>query len=280
MSIAFLRTRLSLYVTCTRALIHSPSRVDDKRLTQDESLTRDTVTASSQAPERRTKAFILDAAGTKTNTQAASSGSGHSCAADFDTYECTRADMPTAHSIAIAAPSISSKRTHIITSKPHCNCLSFTPCLLKEIVGSFGLFLRADDRTLTLTHPIHARMCIEVDVSKPLPTRVWIRSSKEEEVGFWQKIVYEGNISYCYHCCLLGHDFSECRKAHPQLASKNAAPKVGGNSNPNVHNKQGLITNKQSSSQHKHPPKQLEGKKTWKKKSKNRDKGPRKHSQS
>lgn len=127
MSIAFLRTRLSLYVTCTRALIHSPSRVDDKRLTQDESLTRDTVTASSQAPERRTKAFILDAAGTKTNTQAASSGSGHSSAATFFFFYDTTKQIYTSclwcNVFSLRACIRGSISTNYVTSQHYCEHL-------------------------------------------------------------------------------------------------------------------------------------------------------------
>lgn len=51
---------------------------------------------------------------------------------------------------------------------------------LKGLVGTFGRFLRADDRTLALAHPMFARVCVEMDVSQPLPSRVWVGPSKEE----------------------------------------------------------------------------------------------------
>lgn len=60
----------------------------------------------------------------------------------------------------------------------------FHIAFLNEIVGSFGHFLRADQSTITLTHPMHARVCMEVDVSNhPLPTKVWIGTGPNE--GFW-----------------------------------------------------------------------------------------------
>lgn len=86
----------------------------------------------------------------------------------------------------------------------------FTPSFLYCIGYSFGHYLRADDRTLALTHPMYARICVEIDVSLILPARIWIGTSKEE--GFWQPIEFEGNISFCEGCGLLGHLEEDCRK--------------------------------------------------------------------
>lgn len=69
--------------------------------------------------------------------------------------------------------------------------------ILKGVVNSFARFLRTDERTLTPEHPMYARVCVEIDLSKPLPPRVWVGTSKEN--GFWQKVVYEGNVAYCSH---------------------------------------------------------------------------------
>lgn len=56
------------------------------------------------------------------------------------------------------------------------------PChfWLLHTLGTFGRFLRADDRTPALAHPMFARVCVEMDVSQPLPSRVWVGPSKEE----------------------------------------------------------------------------------------------------
>lgn len=84
-----------------------------------------------------------------------------------------------------------------------------------------GNFLHADDCTLTLSHPMYARICIEVDVSLILPSRVWIGTSKE--TGFWQQLEFEGNVAYCDGCGLLEHIEDDCRKKRrgvPQTARK------------------------------------------------------------
>lgn len=46
----------------------------------------------------------------------------------------------------------------------------FHPSYLREISNTFGEFLRADDRTLEVNHPIYARVCVEMEISKPKPT--------------------------------------------------------------------------------------------------------------
>lgn len=51
---------------------------------------------------------------------------------------------------------------------------------------------------------------VEVNVAEALPSRIWIGSSKEN--GFWQSVEYEGNVSYCTGCGLIGHTVGDCRK--------------------------------------------------------------------
>lgn len=53
---------------------------------------------------------------------------------------------------------------------------------------------------------------MEVDISKPLPSRVWIGCGKDKESGFWQKLVFESNIDYCPKCQLQGHNLDNCRR--------------------------------------------------------------------
>ncbi|KAD2394439.1 hypothetical protein E3N88_41416 [Mikania micrantha] len=72
-------------------------------------------------------------------------------------------------------------------------------------------WVRADQRTLELTHPMYALVCMEVDISQPLPSKVWIGTWKDE--GFYQKMVFECKLALCHHCNLRGHSPTECRKA-------------------------------------------------------------------
>ncbi|GJV03532.1 hypothetical protein Tco_1337101 [Tanacetum coccineum] len=39
-------------------------------------------------------------------------------------------------------------------------------------------------------------VCMEVDISQPLPLKVWIGTGKDE--GFYQKMVFEGKLAFCH----------------------------------------------------------------------------------
>lgn len=64
--------------------------------------------------------------------------------------------------------------------------------------------------TLALTSQQYAKICVEMDVSKPFLKNLWIGTLKEYE---WMvSLEYEGNQAYCTYCGLLGHMEGLCRK--------------------------------------------------------------------
>lgn len=84
---------------------------------------------------------------------------------------------------------------------------------IAAIANSFSHFLDTDMRTKTCASMRYARACVEVDVTRPLPTKVWIDLPNNK--GFWQNIVFEGNMAFCSHCKIHGHELSVCRKRKP-----------------------------------------------------------------
>lgn len=78
------------------------------------------------------------------------------------------------------------------------------------IINSFASFLDIDARTKACATLRYARACAEIDVIQPIPDSVWI--ALPDGQGFWQPIEIEGNIKYCSHCRIHGHEFAECRK--------------------------------------------------------------------
>lgn len=74
----------------------------------------------------------------------------------------------------------------------------FNPMFLKRIGNSIGKFLLEDEMAANMQLVVHARICVEIDVSQPLPPRIWIGENKE--CGFWQKLEYEGNNAFCTKC--------------------------------------------------------------------------------
>ncbi|KAL0015575.1 hypothetical protein SO802_002644 [Lithocarpus litseifolius] len=70
--------------------------------------------------------------------------------------------------------------------------------LLKEIGESIGKVLRIDSHTAMEARGKYARICIQIDVNKPLVNTICIGSFK-------QVVYYEGIHSLCFSCGRLGH---------------------------------------------------------------------------
>lgn len=75
-----------------------------------------------------------------------------------------------------------------------------------------------DAATAEISHLSVARLCVEIDLLKRLPPRIWLDYESLE--GIWQDIIYEKFPLYCKHCKRLGHDMSYRKIAHPDLAKK------------------------------------------------------------
>nr|GMC69449.1 ABC transporter F family member 4-like [Ipomoea batatas] len=77
------------------------------------------------------------------------------------------------------------------------------PCL-KQIVKPIGRFLHVDAATAKFSRPNVAKVKVEVDLLKPLSSRMFIRMGSKkpgkENEGFWQPIEYEKVPPYCLTC--------------------------------------------------------------------------------
>lgn len=69
--------------------------------------------------------------------------------------------------------------------------------------------LKLDAATLSLSRPSVARICVEIDLRNPLPSRIWIGLGQS---GFWQPVSYENLPEYCFDCHSLGHAQPDCGK--------------------------------------------------------------------
>nr|UOX39822.1 DUF4283 domain-containing protein [Erythronium dens-canis] len=97
--------------------------------------------------------------------------------------------------------------------------------ILSLIGNSFARFIEADPETTNTMKPSHPRICVEIDVSNPLPTKVFIQIGEAD--GFWQAIAFEGNPAYCSFCRMHGHTTPLCRKrilAEDKHTHRTAAP--------------------------------------------------------
>lgn len=81
---------------------------------------------------------------------------------------------------------------------------------LHRLGSTLGNVLRVHTDTLNLTQQVFAKVCIEMDITKPFVESVWIGTSKEQ--GWKIDVEYQGNQTYCTFCGLLGHTVGLCRK--------------------------------------------------------------------
>ncbi|XP_027183870.1 uncharacterized protein LOC113782162 [Coffea eugenioides] len=93
---------------------------------------------------------------------------------------------------------------------------------LFQIAEVVGVPLLVDAATLAVSRPSVARVCVEVDLMKQRPSRVWIGTGQHD--GFWQELVPENLPPYCSHCFRQGHTEVGCHVLHPALKPV----KVGG----------------------------------------------------
>lgn len=82
---------------------------------------------------------------------------------------------------------------------------------LFEIDAVAGKPIRVDYATDRLTRARYARVCVEINLSQPLATKVWVCGSN-------QVIVYENITSLCFGCGKIGHEKAACISA-PTLNS-------------------------------------------------------------
>lgn len=76
--------------------------------------------------------------------------------------------------------------------------------VLRQIGKALGTVLRVDTHTATEARGRYARLCVQVDVSKPLITMVRIGQHN-------QAVVYEGVNKLCFSCGRLGHRREACQ---------------------------------------------------------------------
>lgn len=81
---------------------------------------------------------------------------------------------------------------------------------LHRLGSLLGTVLSIHQSTSNLMQQAYAKVCIELDVSKPFKEKVWIGTSKE--YGWSTDLEYEGNHAYCDYCALLGHTVGLCKK--------------------------------------------------------------------
>ncbi|XP_077218841.1 uncharacterized protein LOC143853027 [Tasmannia lanceolata] len=82
---------------------------------------------------------------------------------------------------------------------------------LFSIASLVGNALAIDTPTRILSRTNVARICVEVNLLKKLPRRVWIGIGGRGGRGFWQHVRYETLPSFCLNCNQQGHSAVVCK---------------------------------------------------------------------
>lgn len=79
----------------------------------------------------------------------------------------------------------------------------YDPVVLRKVGSAIGLVLRIDSYTTSGSRVSYARLCVQIDLSKPLITIVRVGRLR-------QKVMYEGISALCFCCGRLGHKQENC----------------------------------------------------------------------
>ncbi|MQM04538.1 hypothetical protein Taro_037339 [Colocasia esculenta] len=99
---------------------------------------------------------------------------------------------------------------------PHLPVNLYNEDYLRCIAGNFDEVLRIHDSTLAWTQTAEALVRVDVDISKPLPDRIWIGYG---DGGFWQSVNFHRVPPICTICRRLGHSQDACKKKVRDVAS-------------------------------------------------------------
>ncbi|XP_045831398.1 uncharacterized protein LOC123922747 [Trifolium pratense] len=86
---------------------------------------------------------------------------------------------------------------------PSLNLVFYDESVLWAIASMVGNPIKVDLQTLKVARGRFARMCVEVDLTKPVVGRVGIN-------GEWYQVQYEGLHIICTHCGCYGHLMKDC----------------------------------------------------------------------
>lgn len=88
----------------------------------------------------------------------------------------------------------------------------FDYAFLKKVGEKIGKPIRADHSTDSATRGRFARICVEVDITKPLLTQFKMKKRV-------RRIEYEGIHLVCFGCGVVGHRKEECNAKPPEVGS-------------------------------------------------------------
>jgi hypothetical protein len=107
-----------------------------------------------------------------------------------------------------ASPTAKVENTMVWIRFSGLNLFYYDESMLMALASAVGRPIKVDTNTLDVTRGRYARVCVEVNLNKPVVGKVWMRNH-------WYKVEYEGLHRICTLCGCYGHLSREC-KTHTQ----------------------------------------------------------------
>ena len=127
-------------------------------------------------------------------------------------------------------PGIESALTPVWISMPLLPLNFYGEEFLASIVSGAGRLLALDNATLMKTRPSFARVCVEVDLLKILPTEVDVFIGKSM---IKQRLIYEKMPLFCSKCLIRSHATTVCPRMKSDGCERIANDGVGSLNNEN-----------------------------------------------
>ncbi|CAJ2671540.1 unnamed protein product [Trifolium pratense] len=103
------------------------------------------------------------------------------------------------------SPTAKIDRTMVWIRFPGLNLVFYDESVLLALGAAVGTPVKVDRNTLDVKRGRFARVCVEIDLNKPVIGKVWIK-------GHWYKVEYEGLHRICTNCGCYGHLGRDCKK--------------------------------------------------------------------
>ncbi|KAJ0974497.1 hypothetical protein J5N97_016462 [Dioscorea zingiberensis] len=78
---------------------------------------------------------------------------------------------------------------------------------IAEIGASFGKVIKVDATTAQQDRARFARVCVDLDLTKPIERGVWVKSKYSK---LFVSVLYEKLPLFCYRCGIVGHGADKC----------------------------------------------------------------------
>jgi hypothetical protein len=116
-----------------------------------------------------------------------------------------------------ASPTAQVEKTLVWIRFPGLNLLFYDESFLLALTSTIGTPVKVNTNTLNVESGRFARICVEIDLTKPVVGKVWIN-------GHWYKVQYEGLHIICAACGCYGHVTRNCTKPTTTIEAVEKTP--------------------------------------------------------